>query len=76
MAINDRRCGQCGYPTSGHLRMTLRLDGALVLACEDCALDLEREKDREPPEPDGEAFRGGEAAAYEREQMAEWQKLK
>jgi hypothetical protein len=28
--------------------------------CEDC----------EPPEPDGEAFRGGEAAAYEREQMA------
>lgn len=34
--------------------------------CEDC----------EPPEPDGEAFRGGEAAAYEREQMAKWQRLK
>lgn len=31
---------------------------------------------REAPEPDGEAFRGGEAAAYEREQMAEWQRLK
>ena len=28
--------------------------------CDDC----------EPPEPDGEAFRGGEAAAYAREQMA------
>lgn len=28
--------------------------------CEDC----------EPPEPDGEAFRGGEAAAYERDQQA------
>lgn len=26
--------------------------------------------DHEPPEPDGECFRGGEAAAYEAEQMA------
>lgn len=32
--------------------------------CDDC----------EPPEPDGEAFRGGEAAAYEREQMAHIQR--
>jgi hypothetical protein len=32
--------------------------------------------DREPPEPDGEDFRGGEAAAYEAEQMAAWQRLK
>jgi hypothetical protein len=32
--------------------------------------------DREPPEPDGEAFRGGEAAAYEREQMAGYQRQK
>ena len=32
--------------------------------CEDC----------EPPEPDGEAFRGGEAAAYEAEQMARIQR--
>lgn len=32
--------------------------------CEDC----------EPPEPDGEAFRGGEAAAYERERQAEIQR--
>lgn len=30
----------------------------------------------EPPEPDGECFRGGEAAAFEAEQMAEWQRLK
>lgn len=28
----------------------------------------------EPPEPDGEAFRGGEAAAYEAEQMAKIQR--
>lgn len=34
--------------------------------CEDC----------EPGEPDGEAFRGGEAAAYQREQMAAYQRLK
>jgi hypothetical protein len=29
---------------------------------------------REPPEPDGEAFRGGEAAAYERDEMARIQR--
>jgi hypothetical protein len=34
--------------------------------CDDCR----DSGDREPPEPDGEAFRGGEAAAYEREQIA------
>lgn len=43
----ERLCEQCGYPTAGFLRMTTRIDGALVQACEDCALDLEREKDRE-----------------------------
>lgn len=32
--------------------------------CEDC----------EGPEPDGECFRGGESAAYEREQMAHIQR--
>ena len=30
----------------------------------------------EQPEPDGEAFRGGEAAAYEQDQMAAAQRLK
>ena len=30
----------------------------------------------EPPEPDGECFRGGEAAAFEAERMAEARKLK
>lgn len=29
---------------------------------------------REPPEPDGEAFRGGEAAAYEAENQARIQR--
>ena len=41
-----RRCEQCHLPTSGFLRMTQRLDGVLVRACEDCALDLEREKEQ------------------------------
>lgn len=41
--------------------------------CADCF----REKDnREPPEPDGEAFRGGEAAAYAAEQAFQAQRLK
>lgn len=31
---------------------------------------------QEPGDPDGEAFRGGEAAAYEREQMSDAQSLK
>jgi hypothetical protein len=30
----------------------------------------------EPPEPDGEAFRGGEAAAYQAEQMERARRLK
>ena len=29
-------------------------------------------ENREPDEPDGAAFRGGEAAAYEAEQMHAW----
>lgn len=40
--------------------------------CPDCHW-VERD---EPREADGEAFRGGEAAAYEREQQTEAQKLK
>lgn len=39
--------------------------------CEACWI---RRDNREPPEPDGEAFRGGEAAAYEAEQMARIQR--
>lgn len=35
-----------------------------------------RSSDREPPEPDGECFRGGEAAAFLRDQQIEAQRLK
>lgn len=49
------------------------IEGLEVL-CEDCA-ELADRCD-EPGDPDGEAFRGGEAAAYEREQMDEARKLK
>lgn len=44
-----------------------------VVLCSDC---WTRRDNREPAEPDGEAFRGGEAEAYWNEQMAQWQKLK
>lgn len=44
--MTPRRCEQCHHLTSGFLRMTQRLDGVLVRACEDCALDLEREKEQ------------------------------
>lgn len=43
----------------------------VIHACQPCI-----NKADEPPEPSGEAFRGGEAAGYEREQMAGWQRLK
>ncbi len=33
-----------------------------------------QDEDREPPEADGEAFRGDEAAAYERERQADIQR--
>lgn len=45
-----------------------------VLLCSDCW--TRRRDNREPPDPDGEAFRGHEAAAYWAERAAEWQRLK
>lgn len=41
--------------------------------CRDCGIEFS-DTDREPTEPDGECFRGGEAAAYEAECMASWQR--
>jgi hypothetical protein len=41
-----------------------------------CAACFTRKDNEEHPEPDGEAFRGGEAAAYEREQMEQARRLK
>lgn len=39
--------------------------------CADCWTVRDNE---EPPEPDGEAFRGGEAAAFNRDEMARIQR--
>lgn len=44
--------------------------------CAECAERQRRREEDGPGDPDGEAFRGGEAAAYENEQMARWQRLK
>ena len=76
---NMHECPRCGYdggdeedldPDIYCLKHGKELPigeyGVRYGGCEDC----------EPPEPDGEDFRGGEAAAYEREQMAKWQRLK
>lgn len=41
--MKDHICEPCGYPAQ-HLRPTRRLDGVVVRACEDCALDLECER--------------------------------
>lgn len=41
--------------------------------CEECWM---RRDNYEPPDPDGEAFRGGEAGAYQLEQMRKAYRLK
>lgn len=45
----------------------------LTPICEDCK---QQRENREPSEPDGEAFRGGEADAYRAEQQHRTQRLK
>lgn len=41
-----------------------------------CAECQHKHDNAEPGDEDGEAFRGGEAAAYQAEQQAYWQSLK
>lgn len=48
-------------------------DEAETCGCKDCR---DWRENREPDDADGEAFRGGEAAAYEREQQVAAQRLK
>lgn len=48
-------------------------EDAETCECPDCRTWRDN---REGPEPNSEAFRGGEARAYEREQMAGYQRLK
>ena len=44
--------------------------------CAACSAAYDQRCEDGPGDPDGEAFRGGEAAAYERGQMIAWQRLK
>jgi len=55
--------------------------GARDTECDECGFtygthsdDCSQHPDYEPPEPDGEDFRGDEAAAYEAEEMARIQR--
>lgn len=41
-----------------------------------CDCHYAKRDNAEPDDPDGEAFRGGEAAAYQAEQMTQAQRLK
>lgn len=59
--IADETCGECG---AGPLD-----DCDPRCVCDHCIAHREREA-----EDDGEVFRGGEAAAYERDQMARIQR--
>jgi hypothetical protein len=70
----DDLCIYCGHTaeqhtgTSGEDDCDACFDQGKVVICD-------RFRD-EPPEPDGEDFRGGEAAAYQRERMEEARRLK
>jgi hypothetical protein len=46
----------------------------LAQQIQDCVEDFCREIDREPPEPDGECYRGGEAASALAEEQARIQR--
>lgn len=48
----------------------------LAQQIQDCVEDFCREVDREPPDPDGECYRGGEYAASVQRELAEARKLK
>ncbi len=55
-----------------HNLQTGSIEDLLCEACEDAI----QQENAEPPEPDGEDFRGGEAAAFQQEQMEQARRLK
>lgn len=61
--MSRRRVRSAAYRS----RRTVRREAAQLRA---------EQRECEPPEPDGEVFRGGEAAAYLAEQQAAAQRLK
>jgi uncharacterized Zn finger protein (UPF0148 family) len=64
--MNVTACPDCGCSDFDRGR-----DG--VIYCVDCDHVID-DSNYEPPEPDGEAFRGGEAAAYSAEEQARIQR--
>lgn len=62
------RCSNCRH------RFATLEDEADMHECPRCG--YHPNNDREPPDADGEDFRGGEAAAYEREQADGYRGLK
>lgn len=58
-------------PEDEDRRFWMNLPAILGPLCERC---YDRRVNDEPPDPDGEAFRGGEAASYEADQQARIQR--
>jgi transcription elongation factor Elf1 len=72
----DYVCPECEENT-----VTKREDG--TAHCSFCLLDFDadqaatlKEADNDPGDMDGETFRGGEAAAFNSERMASYQRIK
>lgn len=67
-------CVDCGDPATG---LWVNLDWPIRQTPEPvCYPCWHRRSNREPPEPDGECFRGREAAAYAAERMDEAWRIK
>jgi hypothetical protein len=76
--MSDEACIECGHTQAQHLDPSGDNDD-----CEGCYVegravlcDKWRDEPRGAGMEDGECFRGGEAADFQRDQMAAWQRLK
>jgi len=67
-----KTCERCGYPPESWLRTHRVSDGRPMRLCELCIA----EDNHEPGDPDGEAYRGNEAAAHLRDMVDELYRLK
>lgn len=76
--MSDEPCVYCGHTQAQHLDASGECSDCEACFQEGRAVlcDKWRDEPRGAGMEDGECFRGGEAAAYERDQMIAWQRLK
>ena len=73
-ALRYATCADCFTRDEEQVQATTRwTHDATILLCADC---FKARDNYEPPDADGEAFRGGEAAAYQAEQLEAARRLK